>query len=417
MSIQESFIVPDHAELIVVTHVLELPTDLGLPSPLTHLIVQPRDDVFVGSPDEAMAAFVGVPALPRPNVSPDTRITFRRTYAPDRPYLWAAMGAFDDWLEGLADPGLLDVFRTPRLLDPPPGTFAWVTVAAATRFIAASPWPSEPADQSRLLGSELDSCLRTLNNFLSALSLARGDPTLRPVARGDLPPLCPVILETAPMPDGVRNGVAYLYQIHGNYRFPQRPDRGSGPLDDDERLAIELTRSTFHGNQPYFLFYELMQAAIREFNSARFDAAAISTGTAVEVLFSTTIREAGAARGQPAHQYEAVLEYPLRNQIEHHLSKYVGCEVDLNDSANSFGSWWNGGYQLRNKVVHVGYRPSRDEAEQSLDQATKLIQTIRAGLLGDALTENVGGLLEWGRRDKASTSDADLNADHGTESA
>lgn len=159
---------------------------------------------------------------------------------------------------------------------------------------------------------------------------------------------------------------------------------------------FKLARANYHGGEPYFPFYELMQMAIGQFNEGRYAASAISTGTAVEVLIATTIREAGRARGERESHYGNILSLPLRNQVEHHLPRYANSSVDLQDRTNPLGAWWSGGYRTRNRVVHAAHRPTRDECRAALDGAQAVVVALKAGLLSDAATAEVGRLLQWG---------------------
>jgi hypothetical protein len=392
-----TFHVPDHAEVLVVTHLLELPRDLGLPQGISYAIVEPRDDIFQDWPDQAKAEFVGMPEMPSPGSSPIIRLTFCRTYVPERAPLVAANLAFDHWIAEFASDEELEVFRGFRELYMTEGSLGWVTTVAATRFVPAQDWPAPETERAALLGRELDASLSTLNEFIVALSLARQEPRFTPVARGELPLMCPVILETAPMPDGNRHGAFVNYQIHEVFWYEQRDLRDKP--DEKELLAVQLARANFHGAEPYFPFYELMQQAIGQFNEGRYGASAISTGTAVEVLIATTIREAARSRGEDETQYGNVLNAPLRNQVEHHLPHYANCPVDLNDAENPLGAWWSGGYLTRNRVVHEAHRPTRDESRAALDGAAVVVAVLKAGLLADPETSEVGELLQWGPTD------------------
>jgi hypothetical protein len=388
------FEVPDHAEVLVVTHLLELPRDLGLPQGINYAIVQPRDDIFLDWPDQAKAEFIGMSDMPSPDASPVIRLTFCRTYVPERAPLIAAHLAFEGWIEPVATKEELEVFRGFREMYMSEGSLGWVTTVAATRFVPAREWPPAESDRAALLGRELDASLSVLNQFIVSLSLARQEPRFLPVARGDLPLICPVILETAPMPDAVRHGAFVNYQIHEVFWYEQRPLRDKP--DDAELLAVQLARANFHGSEPYFSFYELMQQAIGQFNEGRYGSCAISTGTAVEVLIATTIREAGRVRGESEIEYATVLNAPLRNQVEHHLPRYANCIVDLNDQGNAFGAWWVGGYKTRNRVVHEAHRPTREEIDAALLGAQAVATALKAGLLSDPVTAEVGELLQWG---------------------
>jgi hypothetical protein len=398
-----SFSLPDGVEMIVATHLLELRRDLGLPNEFSHVIIYPRDDLFLNWSPEAKGEFVGgLTNLfeDKPDSSPQTLLQFRRVYMHERPDTFAALAAFDDLLEPFAPSEMLDPVKRLRDSDAPLGMFDWITVVAGTRYLSPSIWPRErPSEQSALLGEELDACIDILNDFLISLSLARNDTTIGPIARGDLPSVCPVILETL-TPGETRSGVAYFYEIHQNHNFPRRPPSDFDEIDDQEVLATLIARSLFHGQEPYFLFYELMQEAIRQFNEIRYTTSALHTGTAVEVLLSTTLREVGRARGIPEAEVDRLLELPLRNQVEQHFGRIVGCAVDLADRANPFGRWWRGGYQLRNDAVHQAVRATRDQAHDALDDANALVAAIRVSLADDPVTEPVAELLQWGKIDR-----------------
>jgi hypothetical protein len=393
-----AFEIPAHAELVTVTHLLELPKDLGLARESVFVIVEPRNDgLFESWPDEARAQFIGLAELPRPNVSPVLKLVFRRAYVPERAPLVAAHTAFENWVVDLAPNSETESFRELRDGFVSNGSFGWVTVVAATRFVRASSFPSDLEGRTTILGRELDASLATLNDFIVALSLTRRDPSIVPVARGDLPFVCPVLLETAPSPDGLRHGTSVAYPIHEHARIHYGDDRDE--MDEAEVLAGELSRSRYHQGQPYFLFYELMQQAIGQATEARYRAAALSTGTAVEVLFGTSIRLAAEARGLQHDEIGRLLSLPLRNLIVDHLSRFADCVVDLTDPQNPFGRWWSGGYAIRNRVAHEGYSPTRSDVHEALDGASNVVRTLRAALLANDDTEAVGQSLQWGSTD------------------
>ncbi len=286
------------------------------------------------------------------------------------------------------------------------GSFGWITVVAATTFMPAPNWPNDPIEQARCQGQELDKALSIFNEYLVSLSLMRHDPLIRPIARGDLPFLCHVILETVPMPTGTRNAAAFPYQIHeiNRHRHAARPV--SDTPDDEELLSFQMFMDAHLKGEPHFLFYELMQQAIGSFNESRFRMTAMLTGTAVEVLLTTLIRLAGIARGETPERIESILNSPLRNQVEHHVQRLIGCDVDLDDPVNSFGRWWTGGYRLRNRVLHDGVTPSREEARCALDDALDLVVHLKTGLLSDAVTRDLGEATQWGPLRQSTPGDA-----------
>jgi hypothetical protein len=380
--------IPDYADVLIVTHLLELPRDLGLPNDTGLAVTEERDDCFQGWSDEGKAQLIGLPEIPTPNTSPVARFIFRRIWGPERAPLMAAYQAFDSWIAPNMPTEAIDELRAMHEQYLTNGSFGWITVVAASSFVPAQNWPTDESERASAQGAELDKCLSRLNVFLLALGLARNDPSVAPVARGDLPFVCPVILETAPMPDGVRNAVSFPYQIHhiNPHKHRRDPDRTVDDLDDAERLALDVFRAAYFSDEPWFLFYELMQQALGGHDEHRDRAPVVALGSAVEVLFAATIRRAALLRGEPEAAVAAILEYPLRNQVEHHLPRFVNCRVDLDDPDNPFGRWWQGGYKLRNRVVHDGYRPERNEIRAALDDAMALVEALGNSLGSDPVT-------------------------------
>lgn len=389
---------PPSAEVLVVTHLLEMPRDLQIPENMTLGLFEPRDDakVFEEWPDDVWAAVVGLESLRTPGTRPIQRVVFRSRLLRSRAPLLAADEAFSQWVRALLTNKEMRIRKrgTRRFRS---GVEQWVTIAAVTRYIPRELWPDDAENQEDTLSEELDGALATLNDFIVALSLVRNSPELAPVARGEFPRVCPVIVEALPVTDGRRVGATFIYQIHE--RRSALGIRVGQPQFDDELLqhAVSLAEAAHFGGEPFFLFYELIQQAAAELMAHRAAPAAIAIGSAVEVVFSATIREAGRMIGEAEARTKSVLSLPLRNQVEHHLMRYAGVTVDTMDSTNPFGHWWTGGYNLRNRVVHEGYRPSQAEAEAAYGDAAEVVGAIRDGLRSSSATRELGLALQWGR--------------------
>lgn len=398
----ERFSVPDFADIVIVTHILELPRDIGLPDDLRFALFEERDDAFLGWSDESKAALLGLSSIPTPGRSPTTRFVFRRRYMPERAQLLTAHAAFDGWLYPHMEKEHAAALREQFAVHMEHGSFGWITAVAATRFLPVSEWPEDPSDRAAVQGAELQVCLGQLNDFLLTLSIARQDLTIRPIAIGELPRMCPVILETAPMVTGERNVVSFPYLIHEVNPHKYGANRSVDELDDEERFAVELARSVYFGDEPWLLFYEQMQQAEAALFEGRHRVAAVDLGTAIEVLTSVALREAALKHGALPADVKRILKSPLRNQLEDHLPKYVGCSVALDDASNPFGKWWLGGYKLRNRVVHDGARPTRAEVHSALQDAGGFIGAVGDALAADPLTHDLG---TWLGRYPAESSD------------
>ena len=376
--------------MLALTHVLELPRDLQIPDQKGVALFEPRGDVFVEWPDDARAAFIGLERSPVPGASPVYRVIFRRVLIRSRLPLEAADHAFDRFTRPLGSRRDWMFRRLALSIHSRRGFREWVTVAAVTHFIQACEWPSERGAQIPFLHEHLRQSVSELNRLLIALGLVRGNAAFGALAVGDLPALCPVVIEAAPMIEGRRVGASFVYPVHS-----------LGPsvlhaLDDGSfENAVELWRREYHGAEPFFLFYELMQYAGAAWLAERYAQEITNLATAIEVLFSVIIREASIAFGEAPEVRAGVLASPLRNQIEHHITRYAGVAVDLESDGNSVGKWWLRGYGLRNRVVHDGYRPKANDVTDARHAAFELIAALKNGLSQNSATQELNDALAW----------------------
>jgi hypothetical protein len=184
------------------------------------------------------------------------------------------------------------------------------------------------------------------------------------------------------MPDGKRTGASFLYEVHGDV-----PIVASRENQQEDLEGIMLLHNLWNHDQlPLLSALELFQAAAGQ----RHAQAIISLGTCVEVMTSAVIRELSKARGEPDSRWQGILETGLKNQFEHHLGRYAGIDVDLNDPLNIAGRWWLRGYDVRNAVVHAGHKPSPTETREAFDAGVALINEIGEQLRQDPVTERIG---------------------------
>jgi hypothetical protein len=384
---------PPDAELLVVTHILELPHDLGFTGTPALALFEPRTDLFGGWSDEEKAHLVSSPPPPDPGTSPVTRLVFKHTWIRGRPPLVAADNAFESFATPLLPKRSARRRRWQRRLAGLRGLSEPVTVVAATRFIPAQDWPQDRENQEAILGRELDASIDFLNDFILSVGLIRNDPRLIPIARGDLPIVCPVILEVAPRTrEQSRLGTSFAYPIHAEATYT-----GFEPRRDDAEVAFHLARSNYYGAQPFFLFYELMQRALQSFNTHRFSQAMLALGSAMEVLIAVVVRESSALMGEAPNQAEKTLSAGLSNILKAHFGRYASITVDLSNPTNPVGRWWQGGYKLRNRVVHEGHRPDEVETRGAFDDAMAFVGEVRDGLRSNATTRALGEFLQWGQ--------------------
>jgi hypothetical protein len=313
-----------------------------------------------------------------PGRSPVCRLVFRNTNVKMPLPLQAADFAFGEWTRPFFNDAAWE--ERNRILDDAArsGIDVRRTVVAITRFVHPESWGQTADERLALLGREFQAGLDFLNDYIITLSMVRGDPSLGPVARGDLAAACPVIVDAVPMQEGVRRGTTFIYPIH-----EQLPDFVYDIQEIDAEVGQQLEElfgARRYEDFPVLLYYEFLHSAEASRRLHRYIPAIASLGTAVEVLFSGVIRLMGAIDEHDDAEIEAALRARLRNQVEHHLPKYVNVEVDLTDASNPFGRWWAGGYQLRNNVLHEGHRPTEAEVDSAFDDAGAVVEAIEAGM-------------------------------------
>jgi hypothetical protein len=271
-----------------------------------------------------------------------------------------------------------------------------VSVVGATRLLSIEEWGTTRKEQEAALESSLDESLDFLSNFVLALGLLAGDPYFGPLERGDLPFISPVIVESFPSVK-VHTGRSFLREIHDHWpdigQFPPFPK----PLIE---VASHLAASIRRQEEPFALFLELFQRAQRTLLGQHTAQAVLATGTAMEVVINTVIREASAAFGETESRRTGILQAPFASRVRDHIGRYANITVDVDDPRNAAGAWWKEGYDLRRRVVHDGYRPTPIEAGRAFDCASEFVVTIRDGLLSRPETESLGRSLGWGRREE-----------------
>lgn len=376
------FELPVWAEALVLSHIIELPRDLRLPD-RTGIFRWDEPPAEMANCDPSVfAALLHCPEETRGPRRPLARLVFRRTEVRGRLPLQAADQLFQDWERPLIPPAAwkqrTKVLRAAvkRGIEEP------VTVVGASELIAAGAWPDTRDEQEDALDAALEAGLDYLNDLITTLGLVERDPSIPPVARGELPALCPVIIEVAPMPSGRRDGVSFLRQIHDVPPHFFREPRDTKPVE----VAVGFLASAHAGDEPFFLFHELFQRALSALVTHRYAEAVVAVGTAVEVLIASIIREVSPLLGDSPNRLTGVQAAPLASQVRDHLSRYLDRRVDLADSGNFAGAWWQNGYAIRNDVVHRGRVPTAAEAQAVFDAAGEFALAVQEALESRAIT-------------------------------
>jgi hypothetical protein len=101
--------------------------------------------------------------------------------------------------------------------------------------------------------------------------------------------------------------------------------------------AAAAVRAYRAGSNPFFAFVELYQSAEHHLGSGRYEQSVIAACTATEVFVNTLFRFVSKAVGGDPNALDSALEAPFRNQLEHHLPKFLKVPMDIKDSDSVAG--------------------------------------------------------------------------------
>ena len=382
------FELPDGSFGLAVTNLLEVPIFLPLPEESQLFLAEPRREAWEGVPSEATGKVLLLPPgqhLDEEHIA-TTRLVFRSTSVRSRLPLQAADVAFGDWVEPLVSERLRR--RRARTLKrmTKRGMTTPVSVVAGTRLLPRTVW--EEGDHDELIDRALDFCVSYLNEYIVSVGVVTGDARLRPIAKGDLPITCPVILEAVGLQDRV--GTTFIRRIHESYPHFSAVRRLPA---DVCAAAARLAAAGRSGDEPLFLFYELFHGAQTALLHRQSTQAVVLCGTATEVAIDVVLSEGLTLEGFSVEDVAKELRRPFAARVEAHLARITHVELDRSQPTNPLGGWWRDAYSVRNQVVHDGYRPTHDEAQLVVQATAELISALSKGLRSQKAKVNLGDRL------------------------
>jgi tetratricopeptide (TPR) repeat protein len=342
--------------LIHLQFYLELPFDAGLSQGSFNAIelAHPPIEDWAGFD---LQAFLGMPELPKPAVRPCVVLRFRRVLKPATSPFGNVQSAFPE--------DLAPVFRGDHDVEAPTTS---VTIVKAERIV---PSPTGDFDE-RWLRQQFGVVLGKLNNQLLALGAAAGDHRIHPVHEADLPPL---ILgwqqDLRDLDDADKPPRLFLLFLHWG--------RERVSTDHDATVINRAMAISEHlGHGPFSQAMEFLYAARRSLETGRAAHAVLEAGTAVELLVDGVVRGVGMASKWTDDKLENVLlRTPFRSRYEDHFARALGVSVgESRPASDPVNAWLEGGYDLRNRVAHLGHRPSDAEAGDALIQAYALLDFV-----------------------------------------
>ncbi|MGI8412022.1 MAG: tetratricopeptide repeat protein [Solirubrobacteraceae bacterium] len=371
--------------LVYVSFYIELPFDVGLDigqaTRKIHLVNGPLEEWS----DLDLDALLGMPPFEEKGTFPCTTFYFRRAVLATGAPLTAVTTAFPEHFE---KPEQLSTGRrVARLIRELASLCSGRIREDVTRATSEASTPRESRTvvqavrvvehqtgifSSAWLDEQFDIVVDSLNEYLLALAAASGDLRMGPVTRAQLPPV------VAGFQADFRDGLPLRLQPLTFWSHPNIPKLGRNLPKPVVEHAMNIVGGP-RDARPFFPTLELMVASQRSFFAARSRHAVLESGTAIELMIHTAVREVGTAEGWPPERLAKVGRV-FRNLVQHHFAPIFGFSPDVDASNDALGHWWQTGYRLRNRVAHDGHQPDRDETLAALTSAEGLNDALGVAL-------------------------------------
>ena len=128
------------------------------------------------------------------------------------------------------------------------------------------------------------------------------------------------------------------------------------------------------------LVFRFIHSAVSERLAGDSTRAVIDLNTAVEILISVTINEAGPLVGISADDIADANRPGVKRRVRIYLAKIFDEKIDVDDAKSPWGRWFGDGYMRRNEAIHEGASLEWEAVDRAFDQARALIADVKAKL-------------------------------------
>jgi hypothetical protein len=366
--------------IMTVTFGLELPFSLRVPE--LKFVVSRKGPGWNGWGRDEIGHLLDSGVEVPDGLEPHFRIELKQATVSVPAPLSAAKVAFPEW-EGFgdgeeSDEAVVEVERTTALV---------------SVFLRAfdSPFGDEGSedDKGEWFPRRFDDVLNLLNDYLVILASVHDEWHISRVSRADLPRMAPYRMEIRPVGSGAK-GFSRTLDVHARIRDDLPTERDT----EEVLVAVELIQAYRERRAPFFEWTQYMQAAEHHLGSGRYEQTVIAAATATEVLINIFFREVWEALELEPDRLAGVLDCGFKNQLVHHLPKFLAEPVDLEDEELPPGRWFRDCYLVRKRAVHEGYRPSSAEAMDATLATQAFAAWIGASLKTDPRTIQISGILQ-----------------------
>lgn len=363
------------------TFFLEQPFSLPVPEGMSTVTVgDQRDEHWNGWADRSVAQILTREperTFP-PGFAPGTRIVVRHVTVTDRVPLFVAEEAFSEWVDELFPEDEAEERRGKREAWGQAGLNVMKSVVALSRFAPRSAHPRGEEITMGWLMSQFRAALADFNEFVEALGLVLGRWDIGSVSLQDLPAEIPVLIGSTHLgPHGRPHGITFTARIHNAYPVLAEHFEPEHEAMDE---AVNLSNLARHGEQPYMLVFRFLHSAVSERLAGDSTRAVIDLNTAVEILVSVTVNEAGALVGLSDEEIADANRPGVKRQVKIYLAKIFDERIDVDDAGDPWGHWFDDGYMRRNEAIHEGASLEWTAVDRAFDQARALIADVKEKL-------------------------------------
>lgn len=162
------------------------------------------------------------------------------------------------------------------------------------------------------------------------------------------------------------NGLFFLH-----HKVPyDKPVISANTLQDVAHLYYLLETN----KNPFILLSDNYLTAKREFENKNYRNTIIFIQLYIETLLKTIFINLLIEEGLTENDAETVLaEIPFLSLIKKYLHQKLGGKWNITENSSVVGNWYNNTYVIRNKIIHRGYKPNQQEAENAFKSSQAFI--------------------------------------------
>ncbi|MDP2674923.1 MAG: hypothetical protein Q8Q00_08465 [Dehalococcoidia bacterium] len=236
--------------------------------------------------------------------------------------------------------------------------FGFSTKYTVTGVTAATPAIRLPELDQNTMSDTFDWILDHLNHFLVAYALVTKDGDVGPVT---LPMLGPFAEWGFIQPYEQTASVEGLFLINPRSVLYEKPVPPQHIANEVSKFKFALATQGY----PFLTSWQLRIEGEQHLWEGRYHVAAILLASAFEARANELLRYLFWKAGRPEDEFNTVLQQkPFVRRLRSEFHPHLGGSFDTRKTG-PIGDWHRLTHTLRNRVVHGGYRPTREETNEA----------------------------------------------------